>query len=268
MDDPQVLCARLLREGAVERRELQGLDFPEVRAEVERRLGDVGLTLATSAYSEHVGLRLSPNVTADQAFDSASNLGLKADHCALLVVLWARLVLQKRTAADTREMPGQIHLLPQDRLKAAREFQPQLRFETLVREFGPAIGSRDHLRRLVSSLRRLRFLGGRGDIIEAGPLLELGIDGEKMIGFIRRRVLADLLAKQTSTEMESVAPTAEDQLRSVLEGLGGEASMKELVAQTGERPSRLRELLRELQERGVVGRTGVKGTTRYHLTKV
>ena len=58
MDDTQILCARLLREGAVERKELHSLDFPEVRAEVERRLADVGLTLATSAYSEHVGLRL------------------------------------------------------------------------------------------------------------------------------------------------------------------------------------------------------------------
>jgi len=266
MHDPQMLCARLLREGAVERKELQALDFPEVRADVERRLGDVGLTLATSAYSEHVGLRLSPNVTADQAFDSASNLGLRADHCALLVVLWARLVLQKRTATDTHETPGQVHLLPQDRLKAAREFRPQVRLETLVREFGPAIGSRDHLRRLVSSLRRLRFLAGRGDVIEAGPLLELGIDGEKMIAFIRRRVLADLLAKQTST-VEPTTPTAEDQVHSVLGRLGGKASMKELVAQTGERPSRLRELLRELQERGLVARTGVKGTTRYHLTR-
>ena len=54
--------------------------FPEIRGEVERRLGDVGLTLATSAYSEHVGLRLLPDVSADAAFDSASNLGLKADH--------------------------------------------------------------------------------------------------------------------------------------------------------------------------------------------
>src|SRR6266511_2450360 len=50
MDDPRLICARLLRETAVERKELQALAFPEIRGEVERRLGDVGLTLATSHY--------------------------------------------------------------------------------------------------------------------------------------------------------------------------------------------------------------------------
>jgi len=266
MDDPALVCARLLREAAVERKELQVLGLPEVRAEVERRLRDVGLTLASSAYSEHIGLRLSPEIAADQAFDSASNLGLKADACALLVVLWARLVMQKRTATDTRETPGQTQLLPQDQIEAARQYRPQIRFETLVREFGPTIGSREHLHRLVSTLRRLRFLGGRGDIIEAGPLLELGIDGEKMTAFIRRRVLADLLEKEPAQE-ESRSATAEDQLRSVLEHLGRDVSMKELVERTGERPPRLRELLRDLEKRGVVARTGVRTKTRYGLTR-
>src|SRR6266496_1279750 len=265
MDDPRLICARLLRETAVERKELQALAFPEIRGEGERRLGDVGLTLATSAYSEHVGLRLLPDVSADAAFDSASNLGLKADHCALLVILWARLVLQKRTAADTRQTPGQAHLLPEYQLEAARHFQPQIRFETLVREFGPTLGSREHLRRLVSTLRRLRFLGGRGELIEAGPLLELGIDGEKMTAFIRRRVLADLLEKDPSTDDEAAARTAEDQLLSVLEEFGREVSMNELAQRMGERPTRLRELLRDLEERGMVARRGERAKTRYRL---
>jgi hypothetical protein len=267
MDDAKLICARLLRETALERDEVRALDFPEVRADVERRLGDVGLMLATSAYSRHVGLRLSPDVTGDKAFDSASNLRLQADHCALLVVLWSRLVLQKRTATDSRDVPGQIALLPEDRSKAAREFEPQLRFETLVREFGPVIGSREHLHRLVTTLRRLRFLGGRGETIEAGPLLELGIDGEKMIAFIRRRVLSDLLRQQPASEVESEPPTAEDQVWKVMESLGGEASMKQLEVETGERAERLRQVLRELKERGIVARTGSGAKTRYRIVK-
>ncbi len=107
MNDSTFVCARLLREGAILRSGLPELDYPEVRAEVERRLEQVGLTLATSAYSEYVGLRLIPEVTAHSAFDAASNLGLNADHCALLVVLWSYLSLQKRTASDSREVPGQ-----------------------------------------------------------------------------------------------------------------------------------------------------------------
>jgi hypothetical protein len=268
MDDPKLICARLLREAAVERSELRALDYPDIRADVERRLSDVGLTLATSAYSRHVGLRLSADVTADKAFDSASNLRLQADHCALLVVLWARLVLQKRTAADTRQVPGQIALLAEDRSKAAREFEPFIRFETLAREFGAVFGSRTHLHGLVTTLRRLRFLSGKGEVIEAGPLLELGVDGEKMIAFIRRRVLSDLLGQQEKAGVdEPTKPTVEEQVCNVIEGLGGEASMKQLEAETGERPDRLRVVLRELQERGVVARTGVAAKTRYHVVR-
>src|SRR5262245_25966939 len=109
MDEATGICARLLREGTVPRAALPDLDFAEVRSEVERRLAAVGLVLATSAYSEHVGLRLAPEVTGE-SFDAASNLGLRSDACALLVILWARLVLQKRTAVETREVPGQASM--------------------------------------------------------------------------------------------------------------------------------------------------------------
>jgi hypothetical protein len=200
LDAAALLCARLLRAGAVPRAELPDLDFPEVRREVERRLEAVGLVLATSAYSDHVGIRLSPAVTADAAFDSASNLGLRSDACALLVILWSRLVLQKRTAADTRELPGQSALFAGEQAEAARSFRPSVQLEALVREFRPILGGRSRILSLVTQLRRLRFLSGQGEAIEAGPLLELGIDGERMVGFIRREVLAKLLDEREAAE--------------------------------------------------------------------
>lgn len=264
MDDAKLLCARLLREGALERKEARALDFPEVRADVERRLADVGLTLATSIYSQHVALRLSPDVTAHQAFDSASNLGLKADACALLVILWARLVLQKRTAADSQQAPGQVALLPEDQANRVRDFTPSIRFETLVREFGPVLGARTHVQALVTQLRRMRFIAGRGEVIEAGPLLELGIDGEKMIAFIKRRVLAELLEKRTDAAQD-VSSGVHDQILNVLRELGGTAAMGKLEERTGEKVSRLRGLVSELEERGLLYRTGTRNSTRYHL---
>ena len=200
MDAAALLCARLLRAGAVPRAELPDLDFPEVRREVERRLEAVGLVLATSAYSDHVGIRLSSAVTSDSAFDAASNLGLRSDACALLVILWARLVLQKRTAADTRELPGQSALFAGEQAEAAKSFRPSVQLEALAREFRSVLGGRSRILSLVTQLRRLRFLTGQGEVIEAGPLLELGIDGERMIGFIRREVLAKLLDEREAAE--------------------------------------------------------------------
>jgi len=94
------ICARLLRAGALPLIDVPELELPEVRREVERRLRSVGLVLATSTYSGHVGIRLAPEVAGDPAFEAASNLGLKADACALLVVLWVRLVLPRRQTGE------------------------------------------------------------------------------------------------------------------------------------------------------------------------
>jgi hypothetical protein len=105
MNNAAQICARLLSEAAVLRSEFPELDYPEIRKEVERRLQEVRLSLATSAYSRYVGLRLTSEVTADSSFDAASNLGLNADHCALLLVLWSYLSLQKRTATESRNNP-------------------------------------------------------------------------------------------------------------------------------------------------------------------
>lgn len=281
MDVAALLCARLLRAGAVPRTELPELDFPEVRREVERRLAAVGLILATSAYSEHVGIRLSGEVTSDVAFDAASNLGLRSDACALLVILWARLVLQKRTAADTRELPGQEALFPLQQAATARGFRPSVRLAALVREFRAVLGGRSHIQRLVTQLRRLHFLAGHGEIIEAGPLLELGIDGERMIGFIRREVLARLLAERERAvtregmggEEDAAGEDGEGTDGDALAGralaalarLGGTAAIGELERETGAKRQRLRPLLRGLIAAGRLRRSGERAGARYHL---
>lgn len=269
MDAATLLCARLLRAGAVPRAELPDLDFPEVRRDVERRLQAVGLVLATSAYSDHVGIRLSPEATADSAFDAASNLGLRSDACALLVILWARLVLQKRTATDTRELPGQESLFTGERMAAARDYRPSVRLEALVREFRAVLGGRSRVQSLVTQLRRLQFLAGHGEVVEAGPLLELGIDGERMIGFIRREVLAKILAEREGADVGGETPEIDGLAARTLETLarlGGPVAMSHLVRETGGRPERLRAVLKDLIESGRVLRTGDRGAARYHLT--
>jgi hypothetical protein len=268
MSEVTLACARLVREGTVPRSALRSLDHPDVRSEIEARLAGVGLMLATSAYSDHVGIRLSPEVTADTAFDSASNLGLKADACALIVILWARLVLQKRTAQATRSVPGQGALLDADRAEAASEFAPHVRIAALVREFGSVLGAESHIRALLSQLRRLGFVGGRGDVVEAGPLLELGIDGERMTSFIRREVLAQLVAeRETGVAAGEAGPDVGEQVLAVLDRLGGSGGIGELERETGEKRPRLRTLLKSLMAEGRVRMSGTRNQARYERVR-
>lgn len=268
MNDAARICASLLNGGPRLRTELPELDHPDLRREVESRLEAVGLVLATSAYSDHVGLRLSPQVAPAPEFDAASNLDLKADACALLVILWAKLVLQKRTAADSQETPGQRSIFAGDEADEARRFSPRVRLTTLVREFGKVLGSRTRIKALVSRLRSLGFLAGRGETIEAGPLLELAIDGERMINFIRRQVIAGILEAETGDgrgDGDAPEDGPESRVLAALREAGGSAGMKRLSEIAGERPQRLRGALRALIEAGAVRKSGERGQTLYHL---
>ena len=165
-----------------------------IRDEVESRLRQCGFQLASSAFSEHYGVRLAVE-SASEGLDTPTNLGLNANACALLTILWAKLALQKRTASQTQATPNeQGDLIAAERRDRVREYQPSVRYETLAREFGSKLGGRTRLRALLGQLRKLKFVAYRRlDEIQAGPLLELAIDGEKMIGFIRSRVLARYL---------------------------------------------------------------------------
>jgi uncharacterized membrane protein len=216
---------------------------------------------------------LSPEVTADTAFDAATNLGLRSDACALMVILWARLVLQKRTAAETREIPGQGALFARGQAAAARSFRPRVRLEALVREFRPVLGGRSRIQSLVTQLRRLGFLAGHGEEIEAGPLLELAIDGERMIAFLRREVLAKLVAERegrgedrgAESEPQDALAGLGGRVVAALAGRGGSAAMGELARLTDAPASRLRRVLRDLEAAGRVRRTGERAGARYHL---
>ncbi len=264
MNEAARICARLIREATVPRNSVPEIAHPEIRREVERRLADVGLVLATSAYSDHIGLRLHPDVASDGAFDAASNLGLRADECALLVIAWARLGLQKRTARDTRDLPGPQSLLPEARAEAARSFQPHVRVSTLAREFKGVLGSASSVKRLVTRLRNLRFLAGRGDIVEPGPLLELALDGERLVGWIRRNVLAQLLEEKAQSEEPEESPDGlPARVLRALADLGGQASMRQLRQATSEPVSRLRAALRTLEAEGKVDREGHRSKTLY-----
>ncbi len=255
MNDAIRICARLLRAGVVTRAEVPGLDVPQLLRDVERRLRTVGLILATSPWSDYVGLRLAPEVAADPAFAAASNLDLRPDACALLVFLWVRLVLPEHQPA-----PGSSRVA---------ETRPQVRLDFLARELRPLLGDRRQIRALVAQLRRLNFLTGEGEVIEAGPLLELGIDGDRMIAFLRGSVLAGLLegrgkGRRAGDEAAGLAAFSA-QVLTVLHDLGGSAGMTELVHATGAPASRLRLALRSLTLSGDVRRSGERRSTRYHL---
>ena len=267
MDDAARICARLMASGAVRRADLLELEHPVIRDEVESRLRQCGFQLASSAFSEHYGVRLAVE-SASEGLDTPTNLGLNANACALLTILWAKLALQKRTASKTQATPNeQGDLIAAERRDRVREYQPSVRYETLAREFGSKLGGRTRLRALLGQLRKLKFVAYRRlDEIQAGPLLELAIDGEKMIGFIRSRVLARYL--ESSIDLPTAQESSDGRHDRILEALAQSTeplSIAHLETRTGLARRDLKRIVRLLREDEQIETLGAGSKTVYRL---
>jgi hypothetical protein len=263
MSQAALICARLIREGSVRRAALPDLDLLEVRHEVEQRLREVGLMLVFTVYSEYVGVRLSSEAAADPSFDAPSNVGLQDDHCALLVVCWTRLAFPKRASDRIHPFGRSLRGDP----------PPELPMEILYQALRLTLGGRTHIRSLITRLRQLNLLSRRGEVILEGPSLEMSLDGERMVAFLRGTVIPALLLEEREapggSPEGSAAPLAgiEAQVIGVLRKRGGSAAMGELARAT-ERPAvRLRKILKALEESGYVRRTGDRASARYHLVE-
>ena len=204
----KTLTARLLaqrwlpRSDRLVRRALVDETF---RHELDRRLGEVGLRLLDNPYAAHVGLALQAEL-ADPVFGAgreyaASNLGLTRDEIALLVVIWALIVLPKRERQVTRRErvdDGQSDLFGTDKPVAHGDsVSGALTEASLIADFGPRLGGRTKVRNfMLGKLARLGFIERRNGLISEGPLLDVALD---------YRVLADRIIHGTLGEVLTAA---------------------------------------------------------------
>src|SRR6476659_7562995 len=109
-DDPQILIARLLTHQTLRRDDKmvkRALSDDTFRAEVDKRLLATGLKLIDNVYADHVTLALHRNVEpkifgAKDVWQN-NNFGLTRDGVALLVVLWAQIILPKRERQESHQ---------------------------------------------------------------------------------------------------------------------------------------------------------------------
>jgi len=172
------------------------------RHELDRRLADVGLRLLDNPYAAHVGVALQPEL-AEPVFGAgreyaASNLGLTRDEIALLVILWALIVLPKRERQVTRRElvdDGQSDLFGSDKPVAHGEsVSGTLTEASLIADFGPRLGGRTKMRNfMLGKLARLGFIERRNGLISEGPLLDLALDYRVMADRIIHGTLGEIL---------------------------------------------------------------------------
>lgn len=174
------------------------------RVELDHRLAAIGLQLQDNPYAAHVAVALAPDmmepVFGARREYAASNVGLTRDEIALLVVIWALIVLPKRERQVTRREladDGQGDMFGADKPVAHGEtVSAGLSEASLIADFGPLLGGKTKLKNfMLGKLARLGFIERRNGVINEGPLLDVALDYRVMADRIIHGTLAEVLAR-------------------------------------------------------------------------
>lgn len=201
------LIARLLalrclpREDAEVRRLLVDGSF---RDEVEQRLASCGMRLLAHPFAAHIGVALTRD-TESAVFEQhdawqASNIGLPKDAVALLVILWALIILPKRErqlAGEAAEQESQGEMFETVKLTPlAHEASRGIAENILLEDYAKMLGGKARIQFALPQLSRLGFIERRNKTIHEGPLLDLAFDYAEMAPRILQGALADLLKQR------------------------------------------------------------------------
>ena len=212
------LIARLLalrylpREDAEIRRLLIDSSF---RDEVEQRLAASGLRLLAQPFAAHVSVALTRECES-AVFEQndtwqASNIGLAKDAVALLVILWALIILPKRERqliGEAAQQETQSELFESVKLTPlAHEASRGIPQNVLLEDYGKLLGGKTRISFSLPQLARLGFIELKNKVIHEGPLLDLAFDYAEMAPRILNGALADLLKQRgllcDTTEQEA-----------------------------------------------------------------
>lgn len=210
------ICAHLLIFPHISREKYRDLLLDEdLREEVARRLDGVGMQLAESFYSDYFSVRLKESIEADIRFDWAANQRLPKAAMALLVVLWAKMVLPRRAAQDQRVDPDDPNLALFEEVKRPADYVVKVPKEALMAEYAGRFG-RSNLLRYFGRLKRLGFIReDRAGRLYEGPLLDLMVDGQRLTTEVQRGALGEILGQSPDAIDPSIArraATAEPEL--------------------------------------------------------
>lgn len=214
----RLLVARLLAHQYLPRQDnlvRKALTDEQFRLELESRLSACGLKFLDSPYAGHVTLALNSDteqgVLGDQETWLSNTMNLDRSAIALLVVLWALIILPKRQRQIERKEWGenqeQTELFADEKpLETGRKVSAPVSRSALIADFGDKLGKATRIKMNLGTLARLGFIIQRQEEIHEGPLLDLLLDYQQLAGRILDGALADLLGRRLSDVLPPAAP--------------------------------------------------------------
>lgn len=204
--DVRALVARLLahqylpREDKLVRKALTDELF---RHELDGRLHACGLKLFDNPYAGHVALGLERDmeqpVLGEQEIWLSNTMNLDRSAVALLVVLWALIILPKRQRQIERkdlDDPSQTEMFPEEkRLATGPSVSAPISRNALIADFGEKLGKATKIKMNLGTLARLGFIVQRQEEIHEGPLLDLLLDYGQLADRVLDGALQDILGR-------------------------------------------------------------------------
>jgi hypothetical protein len=204
-DDAQILIARLLTHQTLRRDDKmvkRALSDDTFRAEIDKRLLETGLKLLDNVYADHVTLALhrnvEPKIFGAKDIWQNNNFGLTRDGVALLVVLWAQIILPKRERQETHQSidVDQSDMFDKDNpIPRAEDTSIGISYSALLADFGDKLGKKTRMDMNLGLLSKLGFIERRGDVILEGPLLDLLMDTDVLKERIINGALTDVFKR-------------------------------------------------------------------------
>lgn len=185
------------------------------RQDLNIRLHACGLKLLDNPYAGHVTLALESDMEQSVLGENdtwlSNTLNLDRSAIALLMVLWALIILPKRQRQIERKAlddnQGQEEMFAEEKtLETGRSVSAPLSRNALIADFGDKLGKATKIKMNLGTLSRLGFIIQRQEEIYEGPLLDLVLDYNQLAGRVLEGALNDLLGKH----LEDVLPTAND----------------------------------------------------------
>ncbi|MDO8311326.1 MAG: hypothetical protein Q7T25_05245 [Sideroxyarcus sp.] len=201
-EDAQILIARMLahqtlrREDKLVKRALSDENF---RAEVDLRLKACGMKFLDNVYADHVTLALTRDseskVFGTKEVWQNNNFSLARDGVALLVVLWALIILPKRERQEAHQLAEeeQNDMFGKEKpMPRAEETSIGISYRALLADFGDKLGKKTRMDMNLGQLSRLGFIERKMDLIHEGPLLDLMMDTDALKDRIINGALSDI----------------------------------------------------------------------------
>lgn len=201
-EDAQILIARLLAHQTLKRDDKlvkRALSDELFRAELDSRLKACGMKFIDNVYADYVTLALTRD-SESKVFGTKetwqnNNFGLARDGVALLVVLWALIILPKRERQEAHQLAEehQNDMFGKEKpLPRAEETSIGTSYRALLADFGDKLGKKTRMDMNLGQLVRLGFVERKADLIVEGPLLDLMMDTDTLKDRIINGALSDI----------------------------------------------------------------------------